>query len=99
MLAKCRPMAAARRMLASGSAGGRMLASGSADDIVTEAPPHRLLHKPLAPSRRLNETDCNAQWHRGAGREAPKKVSIRFGFVAERCGRKQDNDNRLVSRW
>ena len=33
-------------MLASGSAGGRMLASGSADDIVTEAPPHRLLPKP-----------------------------------------------------
>ena len=33
-------------MLADGSAGGRMLASGSADDIVAEAPPHRLLNKP-----------------------------------------------------
>ena len=33
-------------MLAVGSAGGRMLASGSADDIVTEAPPDHLLHKP-----------------------------------------------------
>ena len=60
-------------MLAAGSAGGRMLASGSADDIVTEAPPHRLLHKPCR-----SGNPWAKEYHKWSWTKARKGARVEF---------------------